>query len=98
MRDYAKRAQHYHDLALEFLVLTRITTAKDIRENYSLEAVAKKIVNVLSEIPIETKVRMSKPKFRIKKAYGFKFRARLLYYRSKHFWSSFIIHGKSQVQ
>ncbi len=36
MRDYAKRAQHYHDLALEFLVLTRITTAKDIRENYRM--------------------------------------------------------------
>ena len=36
MKDYAKRAQHYHDLALEFLVLTRITTAKDIRENYRM--------------------------------------------------------------
>jgi hypothetical protein len=36
MKDYAKRAQHYHDLALEFLVLTRLTTAKDIRENYRM--------------------------------------------------------------
>jgi len=36
MRDYASRAQHYHDLALEFLVLTRITTAVDIRENYRM--------------------------------------------------------------
>jgi hypothetical protein len=36
MRDYASRAQHYHDLALEFLVLTRITTAADIRENYRM--------------------------------------------------------------
>jgi hypothetical protein len=36
MRDFASRAQHYHDLALEFLVLTRITTAIDIRENYRM--------------------------------------------------------------
>jgi hypothetical protein len=36
MRDYESRAQHYHDLALEFLVLTRITTAIDIRENYRM--------------------------------------------------------------
>ena len=36
MRDSASRAQHYHDLALEFLVLTRITTAIDIRENYRM--------------------------------------------------------------
>ena len=36
MRDCASRAQHYHDLALEFLVLTRITTAKDIQENYRM--------------------------------------------------------------
>jgi len=36
MKDCASRAQHYHDLALEFLVLTRITTATDIRENYRM--------------------------------------------------------------
>jgi len=36
MRDCASRAQHYHDLALEFLVLTRFTTAIDIRENYRM--------------------------------------------------------------
>lgn len=36
MRDYASRAQHYHDLALEFLVLTRFKTANDIRENYRM--------------------------------------------------------------
>jgi len=36
MRDCASRAQHYHDLALEFLVLTRITTAADIKENYRM--------------------------------------------------------------
>jgi len=36
MKDCASRAQHYHDLALEFLVLTRITTAMDIRENYRM--------------------------------------------------------------
>jgi hypothetical protein len=34
MGDCARRAQHYHDLALEFLVLTKIVTAIDIRENY----------------------------------------------------------------
>jgi hypothetical protein len=36
MRNCASRAQHYHDLALEFLVLTRITTATDIKENYRM--------------------------------------------------------------
>jgi hypothetical protein len=36
MKDSASRAQHYHDLALEFLVLTRITTAVNIRENYRM--------------------------------------------------------------
>ena len=36
MKDSASRAQHYHDLALEFLVLTRITTAGNIRENYRM--------------------------------------------------------------
>ena len=36
MGDSARRAQHYHDLALEFLVLTRIRTAADIRENYHM--------------------------------------------------------------
>jgi len=36
MGDSARRAQHYHDLALEFLVLTKIRTAIDIRENYRM--------------------------------------------------------------
>lgn len=36
MRDNVGRAQHYHDLALEFLVLTRMTTTIDIRENYRM--------------------------------------------------------------
>jgi hypothetical protein len=36
MRDCTSRAQHYHDLALEFLVLTRFKTANDIRENYRM--------------------------------------------------------------
>lgn len=36
MGDSARRAQHYHDLALEFLVLTRIRTAADVRESYHL--------------------------------------------------------------
>src|SRR5579871_3581968 len=36
MRDSARRAQHYHDLALEFLALTKITTAIHIRESYRM--------------------------------------------------------------
>jgi hypothetical protein len=36
MGDSTRRAQHYHDLALEFLVLTRIRTGIDIRENYRM--------------------------------------------------------------
>ena len=36
MKDCASRAQHYHDLALEFLVLTRIKTAADIKETYRM--------------------------------------------------------------
>ena len=36
MGDSTRRAQHYHDLALEFLVLTKIRTAADVRENYHL--------------------------------------------------------------
>ena len=36
MKDCTNRAQHYHDLALEFLVLTRFTTATDIKENYRM--------------------------------------------------------------
>ena len=34
MGDSAHKAQHYHDLALECLVLAKITTAIDIGENY----------------------------------------------------------------
>jgi hypothetical protein len=36
MGDCARRAQHFHDLALEFLVLTRIRTGIDIQENYRM--------------------------------------------------------------
>jgi hypothetical protein len=35
MKDSTSRAQHYHDLALEFLVMTRFTTA-DIQERYRM--------------------------------------------------------------
>jgi hypothetical protein len=35
MKDSASQAQHYHDLALEFLVMTRFTSA-DIRERYRM--------------------------------------------------------------
>ena len=36
MKDCASRAQHYHDLALEFLALTRVKTADDIKETYRM--------------------------------------------------------------
>jgi hypothetical protein len=36
MKDSATRAQHYHDLALEFLVMTRFTTVVDIQERYRM--------------------------------------------------------------
>jgi hypothetical protein len=36
MRDSASQAQHYHDLALEFLVMTRFAAAADIRETYRM--------------------------------------------------------------
>jgi hypothetical protein len=36
MKDSASRAQHYHDLALEFLVMTRFTTAADVQERYHI--------------------------------------------------------------
>jgi ribonucleotide reductase alpha subunit len=36
MRDSASRAQHYHDLALEFLVMTRFAAAVDIQERYRM--------------------------------------------------------------
>jgi hypothetical protein len=35
MRDSASQAQHYHDLALEFLVMTRFTAA-EIQERYRM--------------------------------------------------------------
>jgi hypothetical protein len=35
MKDSASRAQHYHDLALEFLIMTRFTTA-DVQERYRM--------------------------------------------------------------
>ncbi len=36
MRDSASQAQHYYDLALEFLVMTRFAAAADIRETYRM--------------------------------------------------------------
>jgi hypothetical protein len=36
MNDSATWAQHYHDLALEFLVMTRFTAAADIQERYRM--------------------------------------------------------------
>jgi hypothetical protein len=36
MRDSASDAQHYHDLALEFLVMTRFAAAADIQERYRM--------------------------------------------------------------
>jgi len=36
MRDSTSRAQHYHDLALEFLVMTRLTNAADVRKRYHI--------------------------------------------------------------
>jgi glycosyltransferase involved in cell wall biosynthesis len=61
---------------------------KDIRENYSLEAVAKKVVAALSEIPPISKQHIGRSKFRFKKAYGLKFRLRLLYHRLKYWYTS----------
>jgi hypothetical protein len=36
MKDSATRAQHYHDLALEFLVMTRFTAIRDIQDRYRM--------------------------------------------------------------
>jgi hypothetical protein len=36
MQDSASRAQHYHDLALEFLAMTRFVAGADIRETYRM--------------------------------------------------------------
>lgn len=36
MRDSTSQAQHYHDLALEFLVMTRFTAAAEIQERYRM--------------------------------------------------------------
>jgi hypothetical protein len=36
MKDSTSRAEHYHDLALEFLVMTRFTSAAIIRERYHM--------------------------------------------------------------
>jgi hypothetical protein len=36
MQDSASQAQHYHDLALEFLVMTRFASAADVREGYRM--------------------------------------------------------------
>jgi hypothetical protein len=36
MKDSTSRAQHYHDLALEFLVMTRFTAAAVVRERYHM--------------------------------------------------------------
>lgn len=57
---------------------------RDIRENYSLEAVAKKVVTALAKIDLPRKQYSGKPKMRLKEGYGLKFRLRLLYHRSKY--------------
>lgn len=36
MKESASRAQHYHDLALEFLVMMRFTTAAHVRKRYQM--------------------------------------------------------------
>jgi hypothetical protein len=36
MKDSTSRAQHYHDLALEFLAMTRFTAAAVVRERYQM--------------------------------------------------------------
>jgi hypothetical protein len=36
MTDSASKAQHYHDLALEFLIMTRFASAADIQEGYRM--------------------------------------------------------------
>jgi hypothetical protein len=36
MKDSASRAQHYYDLALEFLAMTRFATAVNVRERYRM--------------------------------------------------------------
>jgi hypothetical protein len=36
MKDSTSRAQHYHDLALEFLVMTRFTTVTDVQAKYRM--------------------------------------------------------------
>jgi hypothetical protein len=61
---------------------------KDIRENYSLEAVARKVVAVISEIPVDFKKSKGRPKIYFKRGYGFKFRLRLLYYRFRYWYIS----------
>ncbi len=61
---------------------------RDIRQNYSVEAVARKVVAAVSEIPVVSRRHMGRPKIRFKKAYGLKFRARLLYYRFRHWYTS----------
>jgi hypothetical protein len=36
MQDSASRAQHFHDLALEFLAMTRFAAAPEARETYHM--------------------------------------------------------------
>jgi hypothetical protein len=36
MKENTSRAQHYHDLALEFLVMMRFTAAAHVRERYRM--------------------------------------------------------------
>lgn len=61
---------------------------RDIREHYSLEAVARRVVVALSEIPPLSGQLTGKPKVRFKKAYGVIFRLRLLYHRLKYWYRS----------
>lgn len=61
---------------------------KDVCENYSLEAVARRVVVALSEIPPISGKLVGKPKLRFKKAYGVIFRLRLVYHRLKYWYRS----------
>jgi hypothetical protein len=36
MQDNASQAEHYYDLALEFLAMTRFAAAADVRETYRM--------------------------------------------------------------
>jgi glycosyltransferase involved in cell wall biosynthesis len=66
---------------------------KDIRKDYSLEAVARKIVAAVSEIPVGSRQQGGNPQIRFKNAYGLKFSFRLFYYRFRY-WCSGLEKGR----